>query len=117
MQDRIKRLRVRYNESLQRLSILDDDQSSPWRSRLLKMQVTDLKTPSGLDPFDPDYEDDDMSTRRRRALGDGYRDISWIWSGLRPDVGDVWADGASREEVVAGMLAHLLLLFFYVNNV
>ncbi|EIM79073.1 uncharacterized protein STEHIDRAFT_69945, partial [Stereum hirsutum FP-91666 SS1] len=103
IQDKIKRLRVRYNESLQRLSILDSDPASPWRSRLLEMQVADLKTPSGLDPFDSEYEDDDASSRRRRALGDGYRDLSWIWSGLRPDVDDVWADSASREEVVAEM--------------
>lgn len=94
--DKLTRCRHRYTAARTALLALDDNPNSPWRSRLLEMKSTDLKTPQGLDP--DDSEDDE----RRTALGEGPRETPWIWTGVAPDVADVPSSNVTSEDVVAG---------------
>lgn len=62
-----------------------------------------MRNPSGHDPDDSDAEDSRPAARRRRALGEGHRDIPWIWTVLQPDRRDAaMPDRATDEEVVEG---------------
>lgn len=79
-------------------------QGGTWSNRLRPLNLnTDLRNAAGIDPED-DLTDERPAARRERALGEGYRDVPWIWRVLDPSRRDyVNEEEATEEEVLEGM--------------
>ncbi|KAA1479653.1 hypothetical protein DENSPDRAFT_789438, partial [Dentipellis sp. KUC8613] len=99
----------RYNAARAALDRLQPEIDAPWRARLLPMCKSDLVDPSG-----DDGEDDDgdptrkgkkaLEQRRRKALGEGKKEIPWIWRTLRPDARDLpRSEGMTEDEIHESM--------------
>ncbi|TFY52380.1 hypothetical protein EVG20_g10575 [Dentipellis fragilis] len=73
----------RYNAARSALEALQPDLDAAWRSRLLPLRKSDLVDPSG-----DDADEDTTSTaakRRKKTLGEGRKEIPWIWRTVGPD--------------------------------
>lgn len=74
-----------------------------WSGRLRPLNInTDLRNASGIDP-DDDVLDQTPAARRQRALGEGHKDVPWIWRALVPSRKEyVDEEEATAEEVIEG---------------
>ncbi|KAI0044491.1 hypothetical protein FA95DRAFT_1496986, partial [Auriscalpium vulgare] len=82
----------RYRASHAALGILDPEGS--WVTHLRPLREEDIRAPKG--------DDEDTGQEIRERLGEGHREIPWIWRVLKPDARDLpcgGADPASQEEV------------------
>lgn len=96
--DKVSRAADRYTAAWTALLALDPN--GAWKSRLREIKSQDLKNPSGDNDEDGD---ESREGKRRKRLGEGHRDISWIWTGLAHTSADaVVPSKATDEEVVEG---------------
>ncbi|KAA1478738.1 hypothetical protein DENSPDRAFT_788380, partial [Dentipellis sp. KUC8613] len=83
----------RYNAARKALDALEPDEDASWRTRLLPLSQGDLVDPSGDNGEDDDHPNQTkkavLERRRQRALGEGRREIPWIWRTIQPDSRDV----------------------------
>ncbi|KAI0057483.1 hypothetical protein BV25DRAFT_1812316 [Artomyces pyxidatus] len=82
----------RYRAARQALTVLDPEGS--WQTQLRVLRQEDIRAPR---------EDDEG--QRERGLGEGHRELSWIWRVLRHEVRDLPRadENVSEEEVNDGM--------------
>lgn len=75
-----------------------------WSSSLHPLNIkTDLRNTAGVDPED-DLTDQRPAARWEQALGEGHKDIPWIWRALAPSQKEqVNDDEATAEEVIEGL--------------
>ncbi|KAA1478735.1 hypothetical protein DENSPDRAFT_788366 [Dentipellis sp. KUC8613] len=95
----------RYNAARSALDKLQPDPDASWRVRLLPMTKTDLVDPSGNDGEDEDCYPNQRSKkaleqRRQKALGEGRKEVPWIWRTLQPDARDLPRSEEMTEDEV-----------------
>lgn len=104
MSAKIDRIAARYRTARQALVALDPDAFLP-AGRLVKtfreLLPGDIRNPRGEDPGDAPPTD--AEERRRANLGEGSREIPWIWMTVRYTAQDcVDADAATDEDAIEG---------------
>lgn len=100
---KIRRAAERYNAARDALLRLQPE-GGPWSRRLRALDMAhDLRNSAGVDIEDDELTDQSADARRARALGEGYKDVPWIWLSVEHDRRDVIReDEATDEEVVEG---------------
>lgn len=96
---RITRASDRYRAARSALLVLEPE--GEWKARLQELKAGDLRNPAGDDP--DDLEDNSREGRRKRVLGEGHKETSWIWLTIEHTAQDaVQPSEVSNEEVVEG---------------
>ncbi|KAA1479985.1 hypothetical protein DENSPDRAFT_789779, partial [Dentipellis sp. KUC8613] len=94
----------RYKAARSALDALDPDPQANWRTRLLPMQYKDMVDPSGDDEDKAEVKG--KKGKRQAALGEGRREVPWIWCVPQSLTGSIPnQDVMSAEEIHESMRA------------
>ncbi|KAA1479478.1 hypothetical protein DENSPDRAFT_855406 [Dentipellis sp. KUC8613] len=97
-----------YNAARGALDKLQSEPDAPWQARLLPLSRSDLVDPSGDDSED-DNDPGQKSKKaleqcRHKALGEGRKEVPWIWCTPRPDARDMpRSEGMTEDEIHKSM--------------